>query len=444
LWDKVSGNTFKTDGLKSNICWIAAALVWASHPVITEQLYFSLQSMEVCFAIFLTAASILCIYLWQISDMKGWRRTLPFISFACLVLAFSTYQSFVELFIFGTVTVMLLNGIKTILKHEKDTKPADIIRPIVPYVVIFFAAFAVNMLITRLCFGSSSYLSSQIEWGKAPAADVVISILKQMAKTFIGAGSVHYDFTFGIITIITIILFGAFIIVSAKGCRRCIPMMFFYIFSAVMTPYLLTIVCGGNVAVRSQMVLPALGAFYVYVDLNIIFLLLEKIKGRNRSLKTIGVRTMAVVLFASCALGVWRQTTVTEALYYTEKMSYEQDVYIARELIQKIDEVRGHNWYPVVFIGTYSYQGSHASVIGETIGRSFFEHDADTEPRFYWSTRRALGLMHVLGYNYEQVTEPEMIAIAMEDSKYMPEWPNEGCVQVHDDMIIVKMSDFEE
>lgn len=444
LWDKVSGNTFKADGFKNSICWIVAALVWASHPVITEQMYFSLQSMEVCFAICLTAAALLCIYFWQTSDMNGGHRILPFISFGCLLLSFATYQSFVELFIFGTVTVMLLNGIKTILKHENDTKAGTLIRPVVPYLVMFFAAFAVNMLITKLCFGSSSYLSSQIEWGRAPTADVVISILKQIKKTFTGADSVHYDFTFGIITIITLVLLAAFVKVNAKGCGKCIPVLFFYFFSAVMTPYLLTAICGGNVAIRSRLALPALEAFYVYVDLNIIFMLLEKTKGRSRNLKTISVQTAAVIFSAVCVLNIWRQTTVTEALYYTEKMSYEQDVYIARELIQRIDEVRGNNWYPVVFIGTYSYQTSHASLIGETIGRSFFEQDADTEPRFYWSTRRALGLMHVLGYNYEQVTEPDMIAIAMERSKYMPEWPNEGCVQVHDDMIIVKMSNFDD
>ncbi|MCD7835925.1 MAG: hypothetical protein LUG83_04645, partial [Lachnospiraceae bacterium] len=178
--------------------------------------------------------------------------------------------------------------------------------------------------------------------------------------------------------------------------------------------------------------------------LNICFRLKEDMAESAARVKIIFAGTAAAAVSAVCILAAWRQTQVTEALYYTEKMCYEQDTSIARELITRIDEVRGHNWYPVVIIGTYGFKENHACVLGETIGRSFFEHDADVEPRFYWSTRRALGLMHVLGYNYEQVVEPEMIAIAMEDSKYMPEWPNEGCVQVYDDMIIVKMSDFDE
>ena len=32
---------------------------------------------------------------------------------------------------------------------------------------------------------------------------------------------------------------------------------------------------------------------------------------------------------------------------------------------------------------------------------------------------------------------------AMEISRYMPEWPYEGCVQQHDGMIIVKLSAFD-
>lgn len=462
LWEKSSGNAFVANGahdigirdIRCTVCWTAGAILWASHPVITEQLYFSLQSMEVCFSILLTAVALICVSEWQEGSRRGVGKVLLPIACLLLLVSFSTYQSFVELFIFGTVSVVLLKGLDLVMAKEDEISAGRLIKMVIPYFLVFLTAFAGNMVLTRLFFAGSSYLNEQIEWGSAPVSDILVSIMKQIAKTFTGIGAVHYDITFGMLTIFTIGLFIVLLLKYGRNGKGSLGMMLFFLASLIITPYLLLVICGGNAAVRSQLVLPALTGLYAYIDLNICFRFIEDIektdienedkKEAAKKLKIISVRAAAVVAIFVCTLAAWRQTKVTEALYYTEKMCYEQDVAIARELISKIDEERGHNWYPVVFIGTYDFKESHAAIMGETIGRSFFEHDADAEPRFYWSTRRALGLMHVLGYNYEQVVDPEMIGIAMEDSKYMPEWPNEGCVQVHDDMIIVKMSNFEE
>lgn len=455
LWEKTSGNAFNGThdigirDIRCTVCWTAGAILWASHPVITEQLYFSLQSMEVCFSILLTAAALICVFEWQEGSRRGVGKVL--LPTACLLLlvSFSTYQSFVELFIFGTVSVVLLKGLDLVMAKEDEISAGRLIKMVIPYFLVFLTAFAGNMVLTRLFFAGSSYLNEQIEWGSAPASDILVSIMKQIAKTFTGIGAVHYDITFGMLTISTIGLFIVLLLKHGRHGKGSLGMMLFFLASLIITPYLLLVICGGNAAVRSQLVLPALTGLYAYIDLNICFRFIEDIENEDKKeaatkFKIILVRAAAVAAIFICTLAAWRQTKVTEALYYTERMCYEQDVAIARELISKIDEERGHNWYPVVFIGTYDFKENHAAIMGETIGRSFFEHDADAEPRFYWSTRRALGLMHVLGYNYEQVVDPELIGIAMEDSKYMPEWPNEGCVQVHDDMIIVKMSNFEE
>jgi len=454
LWEKASGSAFWPDSIvkhdtgihdmRGTVCWTVGAVLWAGHPVITEQLYFSLQSMEVCFSILLTAVALICILKWQEGSRSGMCKAL--IPTACLLLlvSFSTYQSFVELFIFGTVSVVLLKGLNLVISEKDETSAVRLIKMVIPYFLVFLIAFVGNMVLTRLFFAGSSYLADQIEWGNAPVSDIVVSVVKQIAKTLTGIGSVHYDMTFGILTVLTV---GCFIVLLFKHGRHkkgSFGMMLFFLTALVITPYLLLTVCGGNAAVRSQLVLPALTGFYAYACINICFRFMNDIGGNTKSSKILSVRAVTVIVFLVCALAAWRQTKITKALYYTEEMCYEQDVSIARELINKIDKERGHNWYPVVFIGTYDFKKSHACVTGETIGRSFFEHDADAEPRFYWSTRRALGLMHVLGYNYEQVVDPEMIAAAMEDSKYMPEWPNDGCVQVHDDMIIIKMSNFDE
>ena len=53
-----------------------------------------------------------------------------------------------------------------------------------------------------------------------------------------------------------------------------------------------------------------------------------------------------------------------------------------------------------------------------------------------------LGFLHILGKDYA-IADKERVTEAMEYSMYMPEWPAENSVQVHEGMIVVKLSNFE-
>ena len=114
---------------------------------------------------------------------------------------------------------------------------------------------------------------------------------------------------------------------------------------------------------------------------------------------------------------------------------------MGRELITRLEQVRGQDSLPVIVIGKKEFEGNNACLLGEVIGRSFFDYDTDVEPAFYWSTRRILGFLHILGKDYAMVSE-DRVEQAMEYSTYMPEWPAENSVQVWDGMIVVKLSHF--
>ena len=62
------------------------------------------------------------------------------------------------------------------------------------------------------------------------------------------------------------------------------------------------------------------------------------------------------------------------------------------------------------------------------------------EPQGWWSTRRILGFMHILGADYRQVGM-ERIEEAIQISEDMPVWPAQDCVQVCEDMVIIKLSE---
>ncbi|MCD7835903.1 MAG: glucosyltransferase domain-containing protein, partial [Lachnospiraceae bacterium] len=266
LWEKASGNAFVSSGnaITDTVCWTAGAVLWASHPVITEQLYFSLQSMEVCFSILLTALALLCILKYQECGQSIRRRLL--LPAACLLLlvSFSTYQSFVELYIFGTVSVVLLKALVMLLSEDNETSAVRLVRILFPYIAVFIVTFVGNMISTRLFFAGSSYLTKQIEWGNAPVSDIIASILKQAAKTLTGVGFVHYDFTFGILTIFTLGLILTLLLRHGRRKKGSFGMLLFLSAALVVSPYLLLIICGGNVVVRSQLALPALTGFYAY------------------------------------------------------------------------------------------------------------------------------------------------------------------------------------
>ncbi|MCM1570199.1 MAG: hypothetical protein NC081_12270, partial [Roseburia sp.] len=144
-----------------------------------------------------------------------------------------------------------------------------------------------------------------------------------------------------------------------------------------------------------------------------------------------------------CVLGLAGQMQTTLRLYYTEECRYEQDVARAREMIQSIDRAQGEYPLPVAFVGELSFQGNSATILGETMGHSFFEHDARMEPASYYSTGRILGLMRVLGRDYRQLSSDRMEE-AWEHSYYMPGWPAENSVQRFEDMIVVKLEYWEE
>ena len=104
----------------------------------------------------------------------------------------------------------------------------------------------------------------------------------------------------------------------------------------------------------------------------------------------------------------------------------------------RIDTCMGEEEVPVVLVGTMDFKGNASCVKGETMGKSFFSQDAEAEPQYFWSTRRALGFLKTLGGEYNQLGQEQMEE-AYKYSEGMPEWPAQGSVQRLENMVIVKL-----
>lgn len=425
LWDRAGG------GKRSLLAWGLGGLLWISHPAMVEQFYFSLQSMEICLAFALTA---LALYLSYRCTWGGRRFVEAACSVCLLVLTFSTYQSFVVLYIFGTVALLLLQALREASEDAEMTGGA-LLRRVLPYCAVFLTAFALNTLITKLFFSSSSYLRDQIFWGEASVGDCFRGILGHVARAFTGNGSIFYNGGLGALALFDLILILVFLNGSCRGKKGAFGVILFFYLALLTTPFLMSVVLGGMPAIRSQLVLPPMTGCLGYLGVRLVLLMEGRLGQAWR------VRWL---LGAAAAIGLvsgLEQAKVTQSLYYTDSCRYEQDVALGRALIERIERiVQKKGELPVAVLGGREFAGNNSCVTGELVGRSFFCYDMDVPPESYWSTKRVVGFLHTLGGDYEQVSE-EWLWEVYECGEDMPVWPAEGSVQEKSGMIIIKLSE---
>ncbi len=471
LWERMNGSIrlgkAKRGSRESRTSLWACGLgglLWISHPIMAEQFYFSLQSMEICVCLLLTAAALYLSFRW--SQRHG------LLDGACSVVlllwTFSSYQTFVVLYIFGTVTLLLLQALRDVSEGRKRGA-GSLFRRVIPYCAVFMMAFVLNTLITRLFFSSSSYLQEQILWGRASVKDCIYGAAAHFVKAFTGLHSIFYHWGLGILALFDLILLICFLKKNTVRCRGMGGVILFYYFALLASPFMMTILLGGSPAIRSQLVLPVFTGFLGYLGIVLLCRLTRnsrEMEGKHSVKETriakgrLGTAGNVKEGIESGASRVWKaafvfgaavclitgmeQAKVTESLYYTDWCRYEQDAALGRAIIERINQVNGGDeTIPVVIIGGREFKGNSSCVTGEVIGRSFFGYDADVSPRFFWSTRRILGFLHTLGADFNQIPESRMEE-ALEYSLYMPEWPWENSVEETDGMIIVKLSHYEE
>lgn len=429
LWDRVGGRSGETK--RGLAAWGLGGLLWVSHPILVEQFYFSLQSMEICLCFVLTAAALYLSFLW-VENRKRRGYILQIIAVtALLFIVFSSYQIFVVLYIFGVITILLLQSL-TALGRDAAVPAGELWKKAGVYAALFLTAFVLNMAVTGIFFSTSDYLQQQIMWGEGAFSDNIRNILHHIRQVLTGADSIFYHWTYGLLCVTSFLLLLLVLRQHRRQRKGSLLMVVFLYLAAMAMPFLMTVVVGGIPVVRSQLILPVMTGFLAY--LNVILLRQVIFPGEKAAL------CAAAVLILICGAGSLEQARMTGALYYTDRCRYEQDAAIARQLIRKLQVVNRWN-LPVAVVGSLEFEPNNACVQGEIIGRSFFDYDTEVEPLNYWSTRRVLGFFHILGADYEQLHADRMEE-ALTHSTYMAMWPEDNCIEMCDDFAVIKLSDF--
>lgn len=424
----------------------AFSCILVSHPILTEQFYFSLQSMEITLSMTLLSVCLLCSFYWITEGSK--RAGMA--SLALMILLFGVYQSMVTLYIFGVIAVFLLYYYSC--SHSKGMTLRNVFLWIGKAIGLFLIGFLINQLVSSLFFSGSSYLSNQIYWKEYGISGGLYRVFSHLVHALLGQAP-YYSSTFFLICLALTI---AVLVWLCKGNSQKGKWIYLLCLGACfLSPFYMTILCGERPPIRSQLVLPFVTAFGAYL----LILLLQDfrnahvISDASAALQHKHRTVHPYLCFAAgilCLITTWTQAQNSTRLYYTDSLRYEQDVMLANALITEINkqipDFHAQKYegteapsYPVVFIGHYPFRPNNACVIGETMGHSFFDWDQNVDPANYWSSRRIIGLMHTLGYNYGHASM-ELTASATEYAASMPCWPAHGSVTHHNGMVIVKLS----
>lgn len=413
------GETEKTGQRYLNF---AFGILLITHPVLTEQLYFSLQGAEVTLAFILCGTSLLLSH-----------RRRFFMGTLLLIPALGVYQAMAPLYLFGIAATVCLHSMcigkgKARLKEE--------IFYAFRLGAVFLAAFIINQTITALFFSKSAYLSNQVQWKRDRIGEGIRRIFAHVRDVLAGSGifytCVFFWLALGLFALVLWRNRGNSADKSDSGYSFPIRIWNLLLLSALLaSPFYLTFVLGERPVIRGQLALPFTIAFMAYLA---GLLLRESKKGVVRAVgKTI--------LLFLCFSAVWRQTDITCRLYYSDAVRYQEDLWLAGNLEQDIIKFTGKCDYTgtVVFVGKRNAPGNCASLTGDVMGQSLFAWDTEVDPVNYWSSSRIIGFMHCMGTNYKAPTAAQT-AQAAARAKGMPCYPAAGSMVWYEDMVVVKLS----
>lgn len=215
-------------------------LIFAS-PMFAEQFYFTIQYVEISFAMMLNIIAANEIFKYINTN----KARYAIISIICMVIAFGTYQSFVPMYICLVTALYLLKSM-----NEQKTNVKDVICDFLKLIVTFLIGFIIYSVISNF-FIKSDYLTQNILWGKEEVSTIIKNIIKYMKTVILGESFYNKSYL-----IMMILLFMTQIIIDFKKSffvkfkNLCIVIVF------LLTPFLLEIYVGQDSQIRSQLTLP--------------------------------------------------------------------------------------------------------------------------------------------------------------------------------------------
>ncbi|MBR1376743.1 MAG: glucosyltransferase domain-containing protein [Bacilli bacterium] len=370
----------KDNNLLRNILSIVLII---TSPILLEQYNFTLQSVEVSFAMILMVISFITTYKYLKDDMIVY----GIITIPLLVICFGTYQSFVNLYIVGAL-------ISLYKLSNKDNK-----KNIIKCIVMFIVSFILYYVISKLCINimnidSSNYIADKIGWFFNIKV-TLYGIIKDIIKVLVGYGHV---LNLGYI----LCLFIAILYLIKEGK---INYKSGYLILLIISPFFLNVITGSRMVLRSMFVIPFLYSFifFEFYDINKY------------------IKYLLIILVSSQIINCY-------LLLISDYQRYKNDI----EIGYKIYKDCGNNQDNYIYLYGIEKTEENIDVVkGEVMGYSYYEWDNGLNTVAY---DRVYLFLQIHNINYK--IDDDFI-----DLDFTEEYPNEGYIIKVDNKCYVNLGD---
>ena len=430
---------------------IIFSLLLVSHTILTEQVYFRIQSAELALGFALLAVSV-SIQLWIMREAHKSSTKVCFWILSALInlWIFGIYQSMLPLYILTVAAIMYLH---CVVRYEYDgICEAHPWLMSIKFAGLFILTFAVNEAITLKYFTGSAYLSNQIYWGTEPIGVCLRNIASHIARAGILGRRVYFVPSYIVYVILMLLITNLYLKkitsntklstqtlspkkISSLSRSFAIYTYILFIFLAG-APFYMTIICGGESVIRSQLNLPFAIAIMGYL---LVGACTRVVNVENRDVFS---RILVILIVVVNLFTIAEQATCTVLLDYTDKVRYAQDEELA---LKMIDDISGYqdedNSLPVAFVGRRPAElNKYCVKTGDMVGASFFDWDTDPEPYSYHSSLRIIGFLSTLGTTYTEPAAETMDEYVTYAEANMTDYPAEGSICKKDGVVIVRLS----
>ncbi|MBS6284392.1 glucosyltransferase domain-containing protein [Haemophilus parainfluenzae] len=398
-------------GVKKNHSLLFFTIPVVSSPIIAEMLGFLLMGMEVALALIFIAISLMCTQNWIFSKSRIALLFAIIFSF----IAFSIYLAMVTIFITATFFVVFTK-IENNNRLNKETVFVTI-----RYVLVFLLSYLAYTIFNKgaqwyFDISTHPYISEQLRWGKDDIHIILSNLLNHLIEIYY-SNSIFFTKWFLIVSIVFFLLLLIKTFYEKKSTYNLLIAI-----CIVASPFMMGIILGNRTTERTIMTHPfALGfmLFYIY----------QHIQKQHKYLKGILVLTLSVIGLS--------QSYVVNRIFYTEAITYQQDVNLVYSVQNKIGELGFGEFppYPVAFIGSHSVKCNNSCYSNQKLaltGRSLFEITFGNEHGTFVKNH----FFAAQGASYN-LPSSEQIQIATKVSENMPHWPSKGSIALVNDVIIV-------
>lgn len=431
----------------------ATALIF---PTFAEQYYFKFQSFEVLFGIFLTIVSGI-MFVKFIQTDKLYFLPIPVV---LNILSFGIYQSMLNIMLViyaGIFLMLFLNEIEY-----------DKFKALLVMASQFLVSFILNQFITRLFCEKSSYFSDKIMWKQYPF-DTCYHFVKHYFRVVLLAETPMYTFAFAVSIILCIAAF-IILLILARNTKERVSHLWAVLGIAglIFSPFAIAVIQGFEPDSRTQLALPfsiAFLCFFTYGVTEKFVLFIKEVKKLSRfhkdnddndeeekadDSKKKSHSFMIYFLTGGLIIILLLNLIPTLRLTYTRMMINKSDRKHLTAIAKDLEKYHCDSAYPlnsVIFIGTLPYECGgfgyqYDSKQKEYILINAFTLDSKTNPKYFFSTNRALSAMERLGYDYNKPGKSTYMKKAKETAAHLPSYPDEGYIEQADGYVVVNLGNY--